>query len=85
MAEEIRQLLKLHNEGKISDSALDNALKALQPDGKEPVESAVEKLRTKRREKKRRRKQRRDLAWQRQLWRMKRRKNLRRQQKPLKI
>ena len=62
MAEEIRQLLKLHNEGKISDSALDNALKALQPDGKEPVESAVEKLRTKRREKKRRRKQRRDLA-----------------------
>ena len=62
MAEEIRQLLKLHNEGKISDSALDNALKALQPDGKEPVESAVEKLRTKRREKKKRRKQRRDLA-----------------------
>ena len=42
MAEEIRQLLNLHNEGKISDSALDNALKALQPvqqttqqDGKE--------------------------------------------------
>ena len=62
MAEEIRQLLKLHNEGKISDSALDNALKALQPDGKKPVESAVEKLRTKRREKKKRRKQRRDLA-----------------------
>ena len=69
MAEKIRQLLKLHNEGKISNSALDNALKALQPaqqttqqDGKETVASAVEELRTKRREKKKRQKQRRAKA-----------------------